>query len=254
MSIDDDSYDDIHDFFSGLFRNIFGREVPDTDAVNGEANPDAEELPPDDGRSPRDQLPSRVYGVSFSYDSDTGKPEVQAWGNVSEDELRQLAEKMMSRFHGGQRIPHFGRLADHEPKLLMPDGQTVEPGVGPLPEAPEAPLTESTGDHPKTSTVEVIEPFTDVMRDPHTGDVRVTVELPGVRRDQVRLVVSGSTLTITARTSGRLYEKKVDLPFSPGPDPVDLHVSMQHGIAEIVIPGSPGAGSPPENPDNNDKV
>ncbi|KQM10565.1 MAG: archaeal heat shock protein Hsp20 [Candidatus Methanomethylophilaceae archaeon] len=75
------------------------------------------------------------------------------------------------------------------------------------------------------------EPFTDVTRE---GDkVHVTVELPGVRKEDIDLEVTDSTLSVSVDTESKKFAKSVALPCDVKSD--TAKAEYNNGILEVVM-------------------
>jgi HSP20 family protein len=76
------------------------------------------------------------------------------------------------------------------------------------------------------------EPVTDVIEG--DNEVYVTVELPGVEKDNIDLNVTENTLEITVNNPERKYHKSVDLPC--GVQSKTTKATYKNGILDVVIP------------------
>ncbi len=75
------------------------------------------------------------------------------------------------------------------------------------------------------------EPFTDVTRE---GDkVHVTVELPGVRKEDIDLEVTDSTLSVSVDTESKKFAKSIALPCDVKSD--TAKAEYNNGILEVVM-------------------
>jgi len=75
------------------------------------------------------------------------------------------------------------------------------------------------------------EPLTDIIEGDH--NVSVTIELPGVEKDDVGLTTTESTLTVDVDTPQRRYHKVVDLPCKIIPD--TTKATCKNGVLDVVI-------------------
>jgi HSP20 family protein len=75
------------------------------------------------------------------------------------------------------------------------------------------------------------EPLTDVI--PTDDAVFVTVELPGVRKDDIDLEVVGGVLRISVDTEGRRYYKEVELPCQV--DTGSTKATYNNGVLDIEL-------------------
>jgi HSP20 family protein len=75
------------------------------------------------------------------------------------------------------------------------------------------------------------EPLTDVMET--EKHVAVTVELPGVEKEDIVLDATEKTLTIKVNTEDRRFYKEVDLPCNVKPD--TAKASYKNGVLDITL-------------------
>ncbi|MFW3145728.1 MAG: nucleotide exchange factor GrpE [Thermoplasmatota archaeon] len=85
------------------------------------------------------------------------------------------------------------------------------------------------------------EPLSDISE--LDGGVRLTVELPGVPQDAIRMAVSGDILKLDADGSRGKFSTIQALPFEPDPDRIS--VTFSQGVLEVILrKRDPEAGSP----------
>lgn len=75
------------------------------------------------------------------------------------------------------------------------------------------------------------EPPTDVING--ENEVSVTVEMPGVEKDDIDLKVTAGELTISVDTEKRKYHKVVQLPAAVKPD--TTNATYKNGVLDVVI-------------------
>lgn len=80
------------------------------------------------------------------------------------------------------------------------------------------------------------EPMTDVIEREDT--ISITVELPGVERDEIELQSSPNRVTIEVNNPERRYYKDVDLPKLIDPDSVKA--TFKNGVLDITVKKGPG--------------
>ena len=78
---------------------------------------------------------------------------------------------------------------------------------------------------------EEVEPLTDIIE--ADNDVSITVELPGVERDDIDLNVTDNALEIKVDTPQRKYQKTLDLPCDVKPK--TTKATYKNGILDVVI-------------------
>jgi HSP20 family protein len=76
------------------------------------------------------------------------------------------------------------------------------------------------------------EPLVDVVQS--DKDVRVIVELPGVRKEDINVVVDEKQLVISVDTPDRKYHKKLELPGAV--DAEKAKSTFNNGILEVTLP------------------
>jgi len=77
----------------------------------------------------------------------------------------------------------------------------------------------------------VREPLTDVAVDGNV--VRVTVELPGVTKDDIQLEGTETSVTVSVDTENRKFRKTVPLPAKVDPD--SARAEYNNGILEVTV-------------------
>ncbi|MHA1731801.1 MAG: Hsp20/alpha crystallin family protein [Promethearchaeota archaeon] len=191
-------------------------------------SPDEFEIP-EGGNNPN----ARHFSISYRYATGMDAPEVRTSGNLPEEEMKKMTEKFLERvqndpfggFHLGFGTP--GEL-DLKPKILLPDGTQVQPGVGPLPE----------GEEPPTRGVKATEePFTDEFYD-DDGNYHATLEVPGICTDDVELKVRGRKVKVRCTSGDRKYAKDLKVRFTPRRE--DVHYDVKNGILRVEIPDPRG--------------
>ena len=75
------------------------------------------------------------------------------------------------------------------------------------------------------------EPLTDIIEG--DDDVAVTVEIPGVEKDEIDLDVTSDNLEITVDSPNRKYHKRLDLPCDVIPK--TTKATYKNGVLDIVI-------------------
>ena len=134
-------------------------------------------------------------------------------------DIRRMTEEMMKMFSHAQP----GKPVVHGFKIHMgPDGK---------------PIIEDFGDKQiKSSDGELLiseerEPLTDIIE--CDNDVAVTVEMPGIEKNDVDLNVTNDALEINVNTPNRKYHKRLDLPCDVLPKTTTA--TYKNGILDVVI-------------------
>jgi len=117
---------------------------------------------------------------------------------------------------------------DREIKKRLEEGYSPEPTVSHSIKIRSLvpPGQKTTEERPENKTTE---PITDIFNE---GDqLRVVIEMPGVTREKIRIVLEGRSLEISAKESGKRYKKEIPLPW-PGKIAKERY---QNGILELVL-------------------
>ena len=135
------------------------------------------------------------------------------------DDIRRMTEELMRMFTNAQP----GKPIVHGFKIhIGPDGKPRIEDFG------NRPIRTPDGE-PQIS--EEREPLTDIIEG--DDDVAVTVELPGVEKEDIDLNVTKDTLEIKVDTPRRKYHKIVDLPCDVVPK--TTKATYKNGVLDIVI-------------------
>ena len=141
------------------------------------------------------------------------------------DRMMKDMERMMERMFGGLSIDSL------EPGKTYVRGFNIR--VGP----DGKPIVQEFGNHRlkssegETTISEEREPLTDIME--CDDDVAVTVEIPGVEKEDIDLHVEETKLIIDVDAPGRKYNKVVDLPCEVRPD--TTKATYKNGVLDISI-------------------
>lgn len=105
-----------------------------------------------------------------------------------------------------------------------PDGKPIIQKFGNLPERLEGEGVKALAEAPR-------EPLTDIV---DTKDsFSVTLEVPGVEKDQIDLTVSGGVLSVKVDGPGRKYVKEIELPKDV--DERSAKASFKNGVLDITF-------------------
>ena len=86
-------------------------------------------------------------------------------------------------------------------------------------------------DEGKTIVPDEREPLTDVIEG--NDDISITVEVPGVEKEDIDLNINDSSIDIDVFTPNRKYQKSIDLPCSVIPN--KAKATYKNGILDIVV-------------------
>ncbi len=135
------------------------------------------------------------------------------------DDIKKMAEEMMKMFTNAQP----GKPIVHGFKIdIGPDGKPqIEDFGNRSIRSPEGVPTIS----------EELEPLTDIIEG--ENDVAITVEIPGVEKDDIDLVATEDTLEIKVDSPKRKYHKRIDLPCNVKTK--STKATYKNGILDIVL-------------------
>ena len=147
------------------------------------------------------------------------------------DDIRRMAEEMMKMFTtaqpGNKPFVHGFKIQ------YGPDGKPKIEDFG------NKPIKSPKGEQ---IISEEREPLTDIIEG--NDDVAVTVEIPGVEKEDIDLNVTKENLEIRVDTPQRKYHKNLDLPCDVLPK--TTKATYKNGILDVVIKRSekkkPGSG------------
>ena len=135
------------------------------------------------------------------------------------DDVRRMAEEMMKMFHNAQP----GKSVVHGFKInIGPDGKPRIEDFG------NKPIKSPKGE---SIISEEREPLTDIIEG--DDDVAVTVEIPGVEKEDIDLNVTGDMLEIKVDAQNRKYQKTVQLPCDVRPK--TTKATYKNGVLDVVI-------------------
>jgi HSP20 family protein len=135
------------------------------------------------------------------------------------DDIKKMAEEMMKMFTNAQP----GKPIVHGYKIEFgPDGKPqIEDFGNRSIRSPEG----------VPSISEELEPLTDVIEG--ENEVAITVEIPGVEKEDINLVATENTLEIKVDSPKRKYHKRIDLPCNVKTK--STKATYKNGILDIVL-------------------
>jgi len=143
-----------------------------------------------------------------------------------DDEFERMFREMERMMHNAFRMPD--KL---EPGKSFVRGFSFRVGPDGKPHFEEFGNHQVSSKGGNTSISDEREPLTDVMDGP--TDISVTVELPGVEKDDIDLRVTEDQLEITVDTIQRKYHKTVE--FSGDVKPKTTKATYKNGILDVVV-------------------
>jgi len=135
------------------------------------------------------------------------------------DDIKKMAEEMMKMFTNAQP----GKPIVHGYKIEFgPDGKPqIEDFGNRSVRSPEGVPTIS----------DEIEPLTDIIEG--ENDVAITVEIPGVEKDDIDLIATEDALEIKVDSPKRKYHKRIELPCNVKTK--STKATYKNGILDIVL-------------------
>ena len=135
------------------------------------------------------------------------------------DDIKKMTEEMMKMFSNVQP----GKPIVHGYKIEFgPDGKPQIENFG------NRSIRSSEG---VPTISEEIEPLTDIIEG--ENDVAITVEIPGVEKEDINLVATEDTLEIKVDSPKRKYHKRIDLPCNVKTK--STKATYKNGILDIVL-------------------
>ena len=135
--------------------------------------------------------------------------------------------KQVKVFLNEKDIPRqwYNLAADLPTPLLPPLGPDGKPRIEEFGNKPKQ------IDEGKTIVSDEREPLTDVIE----GDeeIFITVEIPGVKKDEINLNITNSTIDINVDSPTRKYQKSIDLPCYVKPD--KTKATYKNGVLDIIL-------------------
>lgn len=157
-------------------------------------------------------------------------------------EFRRMQEQMNQLFEAalrGAEVPK-GAARPGNPFVygftmrLGPDGKPRIEQFGNLPHG--------LARRPEVAVEGAREPVTDVIE--HDDRLSLTLELPGVEREDVQVFATEERLTIKVDAAGRKYYKEVELPAKVKPDTTEA--TFKNGVLDVTLQKQAERAPPPE--------
>ena len=145
-----------------------------------------------------------------------------------DDDFDQMFRNMERMWEYALKDLNFDRL---EPGKTFFHGFNIR--IGP----DEKPIIEEFGNHSKkidegkTIVSEEREPLTDIIEG--YDEIFITVEIPGVEKEDINLNINDASLDIDIDSPERKYRKSIDLPCTVFPN--KAKATYKNGILDIVV-------------------
>ena len=170
--------------------------------------------------------------MSWDNDDDEARKNLRKWlGDFIPEEMLQQIEEMMERMMSEM---NQGMYIDPEKfQEMMRDQGGINPFMSgfSLRLGPDGkPIIQRFGNMPG-SAEHTLEPLADVVEE--NDEIIVVAEVPGVERDEIKVRIKGTTLTIHADNPDRPYHKEIELPSRVKKD--DAKSAIRNGVLEIRL-------------------
>ncbi|HIH28691.1 MAG TPA: Hsp20/alpha crystallin family protein [Thermoplasmata archaeon] len=135
------------------------------------------------------------------------------------DDIKKMAEEMMKMFTNAQ------------PGKPIVHGYKIEFGPDGKPQIADFGNRSVRSPEGVPSISDEIEPLTDIIEG--ENDVAITVEIPGVEKEDINLVATEDILEIKVDSPKRKYHKRIDLPCNVKTK--STKATYKNGILDIVL-------------------
>lgn len=174
--------------------------------------------------------------MSWDDPDDETRRRLRRWfGDFLPEELFRQIEEMMNRMMSEM---NEGTLFDSETfEEMLRDPQGTNPFVFgfSMKVGPDGkPIIQRFGNPPMdegTESSPSLEPLVDVVED--DDEIIVVAEVPGVERDEIKVRIKGTTLTIHADNPNRPYHKVIELPSKVQKE--EAKSAIRNGVLEVRL-------------------
>lgn len=172
--------------------------------------------------------------MSWDDDHDETKRRIRRWfGDFIPEELLQQIEEMMERMMSEMNQGTMFNPETFEEMLKNQEGTSpflfgFSMNLGP----DGKPIIQRFGSTPgNEGEVPTLEPLVDVVEE--DGEIVVVAEVPGVERDEIKVRIKGTELTIHAENSEKPYHKVINLPSKVKKD--EAKSAIRNGVLEVRL-------------------
>ncbi len=174
--------------------------------------------------------------MSWDNGDDETRRKLRRWfGDVLPEELLRQIEEMMNRMMEGM---NEGTLFDNEAfEEMLRDPEGTNPYVFgfSMKVGPDGkPIIQRFGNPPIDEGIETapsLEPLVDIVEE--NDEIIVVAEVPGVNKDEIKVRIKGTTLTIHADNPQKPYHKVIELPSKVKKD--DAKSAIRNGVLEVRL-------------------
>jgi HSP20 family protein len=168
-----------------------------------------------------------------SFDDDRDRRRKNPFDFISDDEFEKIFNEMQKWFESSNFKELFKDMfhGDIEPNKSFIRGLSFKVGPDGKPRIQEFGNRPTRTPKGESTISEEREPLTDIIEGKNT--VAITLEIPGVEKDNVDLSIKENVLEIKVNAPQRKYHKIVDLPCKVKPK--STKATYKNGILDIVI-------------------
>lgn len=174
--------------------------------------------------------------MSWDDDREEARKNIRRWfGDFLPEEMFRQIEEMMDRMMRDMQDGTFFDPEAFEKEIRDPEGPNPFVFGFSMNVGPEGkPVIKRFGNPPFTPTGErtaSLEPLVDVVEE--DGEIVVVAEVPGVEKDELKVRVKGTKLTIHAENPNRPYHKEVELPAKVSKE--EARSAIRNGVLEVRL-------------------
>ena len=174
--------------------------------------------------------------MSWDDRDDETRRKLRRWfGDFLPEELFHQIEEMMNRKMSEMNQGTLFDSEDFEEMLRNPEGTNPFVFGFSMKVGPDGkPIIQRFGNPPMDEGTEMtpsLEPLVDVVEE--DGEIIVVAEVPGVEKDEIKVRIKGTTLTIHADNPDRPYHKVIELPSRVQKE--DAKSAIRNGVLEVRL-------------------
>lgn len=172
--------------------------------------------------------------MSWNNDDEARKNLRRYLGDFIPEEIIQQIEEMMERMMSEMNQGAFLDPEKFQELLRNPGGINPMTFGFSMKVGPDGkPMMQRFGNTPSTPGVEehTLEPLVDVVEE--NDEIIVVAEVPGVERDEIKVRIKGTSLTIHANNPERPYHKVIELPSKVKKD--EAKSAIRNGVLEVRL-------------------
>ena len=174
--------------------------------------------------------------MSWDDRDDETRRKLRRWfGDFLPEELFHQIEEMMNRMMSEMNQGTLFDSEDFEEMLRNPEGTNPFVFGFSMKVGPDGkPIIQRFGNPPMDEGTEMtpsLEPLVDVVEE--DDEIIVVAEVPGVEKEEIKVRIKGTTLTIHADNPDRPYHKVIELPSRVQKE--DAKSAIRNGVLEVRL-------------------